>query len=139
MAVNRIYKSMPTVALRGLVIFPGIRFHFDIARNKSTAAIEASMELEQKVFLVAQKDPAVEHPTPEDLYTMGVIANIKQIIKSPKNDQLRVVVEGAVRAQITEFVSVEPYLICNVRERKSVSSNAHFHHEDPETDRWHAA
>ena len=124
MAINRIYKSMPTVALRGLVIFPGIRFHFDIARNKSTAAIEASMELEQKVFLVAQKDPAVEHPTPEDLYSMGVIANIKQIIKSPKNDQLRVVVEGAVRAQITEFVSVEPYLICNVRERKSVSVKA---------------
>ena len=119
MAINRIYKSMPTVALRGIVILPGIRFHFDIARDRSTAAIEASMEKDQKVFLVAQKDPSVEVPAPDDIYTMGVIANIKQIIKSPKNDHLRVVVEGAVRAQITEFISVDPFIVCNVRERKS--------------------
>lgn len=119
MAINRIYKSIPTVALRGIVVFPGVRFHFDIARSQSTAAIEASMELEQKVFLVAQKDPVVEHPKAEELYTMGVIANIKQIIRSKKNDQLRVVVEGAVRAQIVDFVAQEPYFICNVRERKA--------------------
>lgn len=119
MAINRIYKSMPTVAIRGIVILPGVRFHFDIARSASTAAIEASMEQDQKVFLVAQKDPVVEHPKAEDLYTMGVISNIKQIIRSPKNDQLKVVVEGAVRAQITEVVSSEPYFVCNVRERKA--------------------
>lgn len=119
MAINRIYKAMPTVAVRGIVILPGVRFHFDIARSKSTAAIEAAMKLEQKVFLVTQKDPMTEAPVPEDLYTMGVIANVKQILKSPNENQLRVVVEGAVRAQITEFVETEPYFMCNVRERKA--------------------
>ena len=104
MAVNRIYKAIPTVAVRGIVILPGVRFHFDIARSKSIAAIEAAMKLEQKVFLVTQRDPMVEDPVPEDLYTMGVIANIKQILKSPNENQMRVVVVGAVRALITDFV-----------------------------------
>lgn len=119
MAINRIYKAMPTVAVRGIVILPGVRFHFDIARSKSIAAIEAAMKLEQKVFLVTQKDPMTEAPVPEELYTMGVIANIKQILKSPNENQMRVVVEGSVRAQITEFVTTEPYFMCNVRERKA--------------------
>lgn len=119
MAVNRIYKAMPTVAVRGIVILPGVRFHFDIARSKSIAAIEAAMKLDQKVFLVTQRDPMTEAPVPEDLYTMGVIANIKQILKSPNENQMRVVVEGSVRAQITEFIETEPYFMCNVRERKA--------------------
>ena len=119
MAVNRIYKAIPTVAVRGIVILPGVRFHFDIARSKSIAAIEAAMKLEQKVFLVTQRDPMVEDPVPEDLYTMGVIANIKQILKSPNENQMRVVVEGAVRAQITDFVETETYFMCNVRERRA--------------------
>lgn len=121
MAINRIYKSIPTVAVRGIVIFPGVRFHFEIARNKSTAAIERSMENDQRVFLVAQKNPAVEHPKPDDLYSMGVVANIKQILKSPNDNHIRVVVEGAVRAQITEFLSEEPYFVCNVRERRAAA------------------
>lgn len=119
MAVNRIYKAMPTVAVRGIVILPGVRFHFDIARSKSIAAIEAAMKLDQKVFLVTQRDPMTEAPVPEDLYTMGVIANIRQILKSPNENQMRVVVEGSVRAQITEFIETEPYFMCNVRERKA--------------------
>ncbi len=119
MAINRIYKAMPTVAVRGIVILPGVRFHFDIARSKSTAAIEAAMKLDQKVFLVTQRDPMTEAPVPEDLYTMGVIANIKQILKSPNENQMRVVVEGSVRAQITDFVATEPYFMCNVRERRA--------------------
>ena len=119
MAVNRIHKAIPTVAIRGIVIFPGIRFHFDIARSMSTAAIEASMEQGQKVFLVAQKDPSIENPTPDDLYRMGVIANIKQIIKDPKANQIKVVVEGSVRAEITDIEATDPYFICNVRERKT--------------------
>ena len=119
MAINRIYKAMPTVAIRGIVLLPGVRFHFDIARSKSIAAIEAAMKLDQKVFLVAQRDPMTEAPVPEDLFAMGVIANIKQILKSPNENQMRVVVEGSVRAQITEFVETEPYFMCNIRERKA--------------------
>lgn len=124
MAVNRIYKAIPTVAIRGIVIFPGIRLHFDIARSKSIAAIEAAMELDQKVFLVAQKDPSVEYPTRDDLYNMGVVASIKQVVKSPKENQLRVVVEGIVRAQITDIASTEPYFTCNIRERKTPAVTA---------------
>ena len=119
MAINRIYKSMPAVAVRGIVIFPGVRFHFDIARNKSIAAVEAAMNLDQKVFLVAQKDALIDDPEPSDLYNYGVIASIKQILKAPNENQMRIVVEGVVRAQIAEITSVYPYFVCNVRERKT--------------------
>lgn len=119
MAINRIYKSMPTVAVRGIVIFPGVRFHFDIARKKSIAAVEAAMNADQKVFLVAQKDALVDDPEPSDLFKYGVIASIKQIMKSPNENQMRIVVEGIVRAQIAEVTDMEPFFICNVRERRT--------------------
>ena len=119
MAINRIYKSVPTVAIRGIVIFPGVRFHFDIARSKSIAAIEAAMKTDQKVFLVAQKDALLDDPEVSDLYNYGVIASIKQVLKAPKDNQMRVVVEGVVRAQIADITDTEPYFICNVRERKT--------------------
>lgn len=119
MAVNRIYKGIPTVAIRGIVLFPGVRFQFDIGRNISIAAIEASMEAEQKVFLVAQIDPAVENPAHTDLFNVGIIADIKHIVKDSKTKNLKVLVEGVVRAEIIDFEADEPYFICNVRERKT--------------------
>ena len=119
MAINRIYKSMPTVAVRGIVIFPGVRFHFDIARKKSIAAIEAAMNDDQKVFLVAQKDALVDDPTPADLFNYGVIASVKQILKAPNENQMRIVVEGLVRAQIADVITVQPYFSCDVRERRT--------------------
>lgn len=119
MAINRIYKSIPMVALRGIVVFPGVRFHFDIARSNSVAAIESAVKSDQKVFLVTQKDPLVEHPEVKDLYNLGVVAEIKQILKTPDENKMRVVVEGLVRAQITEVVSVDPHFIVNIRERKT--------------------
>ena len=119
MAINRIYNSMPAVAVRGIVIFPGVRFHFDIARSKSIAAVEAAMNADQKVFLVAQKDALVDDPEPSDLFNYGVIASIKQILKSPNENQMRIVVEGIVRAQIADVIAVQPYFICNVRERRT--------------------
>ncbi len=119
MAINRIYKSMPTVAIRGIVIFPGVRFHFDIARSKSIAAIENAMNNDQRIFLVAQKDALVDDPEPSDLYNYGVIASVKQILKAPNENQMRIVVQGIVRAQIADVISTQPYFICNVRERKT--------------------
>ena len=119
MAVNRIYKGIPTVAIRGIVIFPCVRFQFDIGRSISTAAIEASMEEGQQVFLVAQKDPSVENPTPADLHKVGVIADIKHIVKDSKTNHIKVLVEGVVRAEIIDFESTESCFICNVRERKT--------------------
>ncbi len=119
MAVNLIYKAIPTVALRGMVIFPGVRFHFDVGRKKSVAAIKAAMNDNQKLFLVTQKDVSIENPDSDDLFNFGIVASIKQVIKSPDADYMRVVVEGECRAQIGEILQSTPYFICDVKERKS--------------------
>ena len=119
MAVNLIYKAMPTVALRGIVLFPGMRFHFDVGRKKSIAAVKAAMHGNQKIFLVAQKDIADEEPTHDALFSMGVVAEIKQVIKSTDNNFMRVVVEGVCRATAIETLQSSPYFIIDVREKKS--------------------
>ena len=121
MAVNLIYKSVPTVALRGLVVFPGMRLHFEVGRSKSIAAFRAAVAENQKVFLVAQRNIAYEDPTPKELFDFGVLANVKQIVKSPENKTVRVVVEGVCRAEITQFLPNEDYLLCDVRERRSAA------------------
>lgn len=121
MAVNLIYKAMPTVALRGLVLFPGTRFHFDVGRKKSIMAIKAAMNDNQKLFLVTQKDVNVENPEENDLYSLGVVASVKQVVKSPDADFMRVVVEVESRAQIIEVLQSSPYFICDVKERKSAT------------------
>ncbi len=121
MAVNLIFKAMPTVALRGIVVFPGTRFHFDVGRKKSIEAINAAMSSNQKLFLVAQKDINVENPESCDLYEMGVIANIRQVIKAPDADYMRIIVEGECRAQISEVLGTKPYIICDAKERKAVT------------------
>ena len=82
MSVNLIYKAMPTVALRGIVLFPGMSFHFDVGRKKSIAAVKAAMHGNQKIFLVTQKDITEEDPTSDALFKVGVVADVKQVIKS---------------------------------------------------------
>ncbi|MDO4381277.1 MAG: LON peptidase substrate-binding domain-containing protein, partial [Clostridia bacterium] len=121
MSVNLIYKEIPTVALRGLVVFPDMRLHFEVGRQKSIAAFRAAVTENQKIFLVTQKSIACEDPTEEDLFPVGVLATVKQIIKSPDNKNIRVVVEGICRASATEFLPCPDYLLCNVKERKSTS------------------
>ena len=93
--------AIPVVALRGLVVFPEMVLHFDIARQKSIGAIEAAMEYGQEVFLVAQKSPETENPMFGQLYKVGVIARVRQVITVPDSDNLRVIVEGAERAKVT--------------------------------------
>lgn len=121
MAVNVIYKSIPTLALRGIVLFPGMSFHFDVGRKKSVEAIKSAMNKDQKIFLVTQQDVSVEDPAPFELYSVGVVANIKQVIKSPDNKFMRVVVEGVSRAVISSFVQESPHFVCDVKEKKSTS------------------
>ena len=118
MAVNLIYKAMPTVALRGIVLFPGMSFHFDVGRKKSIAAVKAAMHGNQKIFLVTQKDIADEEPTADALFNMGVVAEIKQVIKSTDNNFMRVVVEGVCRASVTEILQASPFFVADVKERK---------------------
>lgn len=122
MSVNLIYKEIPTVALRGLVVFPDMRLHFEVGRQKSIAAFRAAVTENQKIFLVTQKSIACEDPTEKDLFPVGVLASVKQIIKSPDNKNIRVVVEGICRASATEFLPCSEYLLCNVKERKSTSA-----------------
>ena len=105
--------TIPAVALRGLTILPGMIAHFDISREKSIKAVEAAMMDNQKLFLVTQKDVDQENPTLEDLFSVGIIAEVKQVIKL-QNDVVRVLVEGKVRAQVDGFTETSAYLEAEV-------------------------
>ena len=94
--------AIPIVPLRGLVVFPGMVLHFDVSRKKSIAAVRAAMNLTQEVFLVSQKDPAIEEPTYKELCKMGVVAKVRQIIAVPETNNLRVIVEGVSRASLVK-------------------------------------
>ncbi|WP_455719629.1 endopeptidase La [Agathobacter sp.] len=100
---------MPAVALRGLTILPGMIAHFDISREKSLKAIEEAMQQDQKIFLVAQKDIEKDDPAAEDLYTMGIVADIKQVVKL-QNDIVRILVDGQSRAKLLGFTRHDEYL-----------------------------
>ena len=106
-------KQLPTVALRGLTILPGMVAHFDVSREKSIKAVEEAMMDEQEIFLLTQKNPEEEEPTAENLYSIGLVAEIKQVIKMP-NDLVRVLVEGIERAELNCFTETEEYLLAEV-------------------------
>ena len=108
-----IIKQLPTVALRGLTILPGMVAHFDVSREKSIKAVEEAMMDEQEIFLLTQKNPEEEEPTAENLYSIGLVAEIKQVIKMP-NDLVRVLVEGIERAELNCFTETEEYLLAEV-------------------------
>ena len=97
---DRNVYAIPVVALRGLVVFPEMVLHFDIARQKSINAIHAAMEYGQEIFLLTQKSPETENPAFGQLYKTGVIAHIRQVIAVPDSDNLRVIVEGKERAKL---------------------------------------
>ena len=101
--------TMPVVALRGMTILPGMIAHFDISRDKSLRAVEESMMDEQRIFLVTQKNVEQANPIKDDLYKIGIIANIKQVIKL-QNNIVRILVEGLERAELLEFSNKEEYL-----------------------------
>ncbi len=101
---------LPLIPLRGITIFPNMIIHFDIGREKSIASLEEAMLQEGKIFLVTQKDPEVELPTEkEDMYSIGTICKIKQILKLPKGTT-RVLVEGIERARLLEFEEKDNHL-----------------------------
>lgn len=107
--MNNLIKVMPTIALRGTTILPDMIVHFDINRPKSVKAVEEAMTQDQKIFLITQKDPQVENPGINDLYKVGTIALVKQVVKLPK-DILRVLVEGVERAELVGLEEELPYL-----------------------------
>ena len=96
-------KLMPTVALRGLVVFPNMFIHFDVGREKSINALRKAMDTDQEIFLVTQKDISIDDPEYSDLYEIGVIATVKQVLKLPgKSGNVRVAVEGIQRARLIQ-------------------------------------
>ena len=105
--------NMPAIALRGMTLLPGMVAHFDISRDKSIKAVEAAMNSDQKIYLVTQRDVEIDNPKLEDLFSVGIIAEIKQVVKL-KNNIVRVLAEGKERAEIKSFEETEEYLDANV-------------------------
>ena len=101
---------MPTVALRGMTILPGMVQHFDVSRKKSIAAVEKAMLGNQKLFLVSQKRPEIPEPELDDLHQIGTVAVVKQLVKLPSKS-VRVLVEGLDKAELLCFDTEEPYLM----------------------------
>ncbi len=102
-------KSMPMVALRGMTILPEMVVHFDVSRERSIAAVQEAMTEEQKIFLAAQKSIETENPGKEDIYEVGTVATVKQIIRLPKHT-VRVLVAGEKRGILREIEYDDPYL-----------------------------
>lgn len=115
----------PVIPLRNLVLFPGMRIQFDIARKKSIAALNQAMQSDKLVFFLTQKNAKMESPKTTDLYKTGVVARIDKI--SPqKDDTFRVFVEGGLRAKVTSFVSRNPYLSASVEKCEETSDDAEY-------------
>ena len=106
--------NLPMIALRGLVIFPNSSVQFDVGRKKSMLAVNAALENNQKVFLIAQQDLSDDDPNQSQLYTTGVIANIKQVFRQSDNG-LRLLVDGLQRAQLLEITQNTPYLSADIQ------------------------
>ncbi len=107
-------EILPVLPLKGLPVFPYMILHFDVKRDFSLKALEGAVKDDQHIFLVAQKDPMVEQPLEDDMYKVGTIAKIKQVLKLPGND-VRVLIEGLKRAKIVGFKSVSPFYECEVK------------------------
>lgn len=105
---------LPTLAMRGLVIYPGMVLHFDVGRDKSVAALKAAMEADRRIFLITQKDISVNDPAINDVYKIGVVAEIRQILKTADNTT-RVLVEGMYKASVVSIEQSEPYFCFAVK------------------------
>ena len=112
--VERKELHLPTIALRGLVVFPNNLVHFEVGREKSIAAVEWAMANNSNVFLVAQKEMETSEPTQQDLYTYGVVAEVKQVLRV-SDELVKVLVEGKYRAKLTELDTTGDFLLSAVR------------------------
>lgn len=109
-------QELPVIALRGLVVFPQTMIHFDVGRKKSLQALHEAMDhYDQTVFLVTQTDVEEDDPTEDGLYAVGVIAQIRQVLKLP-GDSLRILVEGMCRARLIDVVQSDPFYKATVEE-----------------------
>jgi len=102
-------ERLPILALRGLTVFPGVTIHFDVGREKSMQAVDKAMSGNQRIFLITQKDIRTEDPKEDDLFPVGTVATIKQVLKLP-SDTVRILVEGEYRGRIMALHQESPYL-----------------------------
>ena len=106
-------EHLPLLALRGLTVFPKMTLHFDVAREKSIKAVEAAMSRDRRIFLVSQRSLLDDDPTQAELYTLGTVSKIKQVLRIP-GDMVRVLVEGECRATVAAMKQTEPYMLARV-------------------------
>ncbi len=106
-------ERMPVLALRGLTVFPGATMHFDVGREKSIRALDKAMERDQRIFLVTQKDILQDDPKFSDLYPVGTVVQVRQVLKIPGNS-VRILVQGEYRARIVQQLKDSPYLCARV-------------------------
>ena len=106
--LNAAETGVPMIAVRDLGLFPGMVLHFDVGREKSVAALEAAMDADQMLIISEQKDPNIEDPSPQDIYPIGCMAKIKQILKTGEN-AARVLIEAGKRVSIVDYLSESPY------------------------------
>ena len=107
--------EIPALAMRGMVMFPNMILHFDVAREKSIRALHAAMNMDRKILLVAQKDAIEEDIDTKQIYKVGVVAEIRQIVRAD-NDRLRVVVEGLYRAKALQYTEEKPFIVANIKD-----------------------
>jgi len=112
-------KGIPLIPVRGMGLFPGMVLHFDIGRDKSVAALESAMTRDQMVFLSDQRNLDAAVPGPDDIYTVGCISKVKQMLKMP-DDLTRVLVEVKERAEVIEYVQVEPFFMVRAKPLKAI-------------------
>ncbi len=119
--------SMPTVALRGLVVFPGMSISFDVGREKSVNALKAAMTDKQEIFLVTQKDIRDDDPDYDGLYKIGTIAKVNHVLRIPNSENIRISVEGIRRAKLCSVLLDNDYLVCEVKPKNDsvVKSERH--------------
>lgn len=114
---------IPALAMRGLVVFPGMVVHFDVVREKSLLALKSALEHSRKIFLVSQNDISVDNPGIKDLYKIGVVAEIRQILKTPDNIT-RVLAEGLYKARLVDILTDDPFMnaeVKKVNDRRKIS------------------
>ena len=116
------FVCLPVLALRGLVVFPGMTTHFDVGRVKSARAVEEAISTDQQIFLVAQRELETDDPKRDDLYEFGTVSVIKQILRMP-GDNMRILVEGKYRAQLVDCIQSEPYLFGRVMPMETAGCN----------------
>ncbi len=125
MARDLILRSIPTVAIRGMAVFPDMQLHFEVSRKQSISALKAAMAGNREVFLVMQRDLRTEQPTqPDEFYPMGVICDVQQILSAPGSENLRVAVEGISRGSVVEIQKTSPHLVTLVQQRTTTRIKA---------------